>query len=647
MMQPRYLIASFLVVTTLLPVPVVLAEESAAERLDAVVEEYFEQYLQLYPLFATRVGDDRYNDRLPDLLSAAGRVRELEMNQRCLEQLQAIDPAALDGERWITRQVLARELELAIAGHRFPDHLLPVSDAMTSLPVYLPSLASDTSNQPFRNSKDYDDFLARIAAFSPWVDQAIANMQEGIRQGITQPRSVIERALPQLARMAMARGRSSSFYEPIKRLPEAMPRDDRKRLAEAYRRVISDQVCPAYARLHRFLKEEYLPKCRTTIGMVDLPNGAEWYRYHVRYYTTTDIDPDEILRIGLEELNQVLGEIGDLVVRAGYETHPQRFFNDLQGRGQQLTSAEQLLEEYRKIGKRVEQQLAAVLGHLPATRLAIEPVTRSLMASSPGAFYQSARPGGELPGVFFVNTGYIPYRRYSMESLFLHEGVPGHHLQLSLAQEQTSLPRYRRFLYQGAFIEGWALYAESLGKRLGLYTDPFQEYGRLRMELLRSARLVADVGIHGKGWSRDQVTQVLQERSLGVGCSEIDRYIAWPGQALGYKIGELRIQALRRRAEEVLGEGFDLAAFHDELLSHGALPLDILDQVIKRWLERIHPPAQSTVDSRQSTAPPPTQPDSEAASPEPGSRGGEGRRNRPARPVPGHRLQVAGPTHQP
>jgi uncharacterized protein (DUF885 family) len=395
-------------------------------------------------------------------------------------------------------------------------------------------------------------------------------------------------------------------------LPEAMPREDRKRLAEAYRRVISDQVTPAYARLHRFLKEEYLPRCRTTIGMVSLPNGSEWYRYHVRYYTTTDIDPDEILRIGLEELNRVLGEIGDLVVRAGYEKHPQRFFKDLQDRSQQLTSPEQVLEEYRKIGQRVELQLPAILGHLPQARLAIEPVTRSLTASSPGAFYQSARPGGELPGVFFVNTGYIPYLRYSMESLFLHEGVPGHHLQLSLAQEQTGLPRYRRFLYQGAFIEGWALYAESLGQRLGLYTDPFQEYGRLRMELLRSARLVADVGIHCKGWSRDQVTQVLHDRSLGVGSSEIDRYIAWPGQALGYKIGELRIQALRRQAEEVLGEDFDMSAFHDELLRHGALPLDILDQVMKTWLEQ--------------QAGPSTRSEPEDASPEPIRRGGEGRR---------------------
>jgi uncharacterized protein (DUF885 family) len=214
--------------------------------------------------------------------------------------------------------------------------------------------------------------------------------------------------------------------------------------------------------------------------------------------------------------------------------------------------------------------------------------------------------------VFFVNTGYIPYLRYSMESLFLHEGVPGHHLQLSLAQEQTGLPRYRRFLYQGAFIEGWALYAESLGQRLGLYTDPFQEYGRLRMELLRSARLVADVGIHCKGWSRDQVTQVLHDRSLGVGSSEIDRYIAWPGQALGYKIGELRIQALRRQAEEVLGEDFDMSAFHDELLRHGALPLDILDQVMKTWLEQ--------------QAGPSTRSEPEDASPEPIRRGGEGRR---------------------
>jgi uncharacterized protein (DUF885 family) len=556
---------------------------SDGQRLDQLVEEYYDSYLELHPLTATQIGDDRFNHLLPDLLSAAGREQQQRLYSDCLQRLQEIDAEALDSERWITWQVLQREARLGLQGLSFPDHLVPVSDAYGSLPVYLPSLASANGIQPFRNVEDYEDFLARIRAFPGWVERAIANLQEGVRLGITQPRSTIERLLPILERQT-AGDRSSLFYEPIHRFPKTFSSDERKRLSTAYRQAIKDELAPAYARLHRYLDKEYLPRCRTSIGLANLPGGTEWYRHHVRVYTTTDLDPDEILKIGLEELNRVVAEINSLVIRAGHEQHPQSFFDQLSQPSQLIARADQVVEEYHKIGRLVETRLDEILGTLPKTRLAIEAVDRSLVQSSPGAFYQSAGQDSDRPGVFFVNAGRLPFRRFGMMALYLHEAVPGHHLQISLAHEQAGLPRYRRFLYQGAFIEGWALYAESLGRELGLYRDHFEEYGRLRMELLRSARLVADVGIHHKGWSREQVTAVLNNRSLGVGISELDRYIAWPAQALGYKIGELRIRALRDRAESVMGERFKLAELHDELLRHGALPLDVLEVAVNRWL---------------------------------------------------------------
>jgi uncharacterized protein (DUF885 family) len=584
-MRPGHLTTFALIIATLLAVLVAAqpAGTSAAEDLDRLVEDYYDSYLELHPLTATQIGDPRFNHLLPDHLSEAGREQLRRLYSNCLVRLQKIDPEALDLDRWLTWQVLQREARLGLQGLSHPGHLLPVSDSFISLPVYFPSLASANGIQPFRTVKDYDDFLARISALPYWVEMAISNLKKGVEQGITQPRSTIERLLPILERQT-AGWRSSLLYEPVRRFPVSITRQERKRLTATYKQAINDEAAPAYAKLHRYLATEYLPRCRTSIGLANLPGGQEWYRHHARFYTTTELDPDEILKIGLEELNRVTGEISRLVIRAGHEQHPERFFAQLSQPSQLIGRPDQALEEYREIGRLVEARLAKIMRTLPKTRLAIEAVDRSLAQSSPGAFYQSAGQDSDRPGVFFVNTAGLPFRRFGMMALYLHEAVPGHHLQISLAREQSRLPRYRRFLYQGAFIEGWALYAESLGQELGLYRDPYEEYGRLHMELLRSARLVADVGIHYKGWSRDQVTAVLQDRSLGVGISELDRYIAWPGQALGYKIGELRIRAIRQHTEATLGESFNLAELHDELLRHGALPLDILEVAGNRWL---------------------------------------------------------------
>lgn len=569
-----------LVITTVAPSPPpTVAVLSGPQRLEAVVQRTWDRYLELNPRFATQVGDHRFDDRFGDGLSAAWRGSLAALAQRAVADAAAVDPASLDAEQRLTRRLLIGWMGDELAALRYPEHLLVVDHFPSSPPLAFGQELAGAGPFRFETTADYEAFLARGRDFAHWVELAVAALAEGAAGGVVQPCDVVDATLEQLDRQLFDDPRTSRFWAPVTRWPSAVPEDERVRLTAAWSEMLTESVGPAYRRLRRAVAEVSRPACRQELSMRGLPNGLEWYRSRVRRFTTTGDPPEALMRLGLEECRRLRREL-DALVRS------QR------GRslaGRMLHGSDEILVGYELIRRRVASRLSIVIGHRPATPLLIQPMDGVLAASGPGAFYQPPTPGSTRPGVFLVNTSWSSYPARTMEALFLHEAVPGHHLQLGLAAENTDLPAFRRHLYQGAFIEGWALYAEGLGDLLGLYGDPAQRAGRLELQLRRAARLVADVGMHGLGWSRQHTLQVLDDVAGGVNADELLRYAVLPGQALTYTVGERHFVELRRRAQDELGRSFELRAFHDELLRHGALPLPVLDDVVTAWIESRRP----------------------------------------------------------
>jgi len=426
--------------------------------------------------------------------------------------------------------------------------------------------------------------------FVAWVDQSIDNLRAGADRGVVHPQVIVERMIPQLAALAVTDPRQSVFWKPIAALPASISAQDRKRLTSAYAEKLSARVLPAYRRLHDFLKDEYLAQARTTIAWSELPNGAEWYAYLVRYHTTTALTPDEVHQLGLGEVARIRGEMERLKDEIGHAGDLRSFFDALRADPNlYYTDPVELLAGYGALQARVEAAMPLLFARRPQASLEIRPMQAFRAASEAAGSYAPGSPDGKRPGVFYVNTHDLPARpKFAMDALYLHEAVPGHHYQISLAQEATDLPRFRRFAGDTAYIEGWALYAESLGRDLGLYADPYSLFGALSAEMWRAVRLVVDSGMHAKGWTRRQAIDYFRANTaLGDAeiAAEVDRYVAWPGQALAFKVGQLRILELRRRAQAKLGPRFDIRAFHAEVLDSGSLPLAVLEQKIDRWIE--------------------------------------------------------------
>jgi len=459
---------------------------------------------------------------------------------------------------------------------------------LNSMPVDFPIIGSGTGLHPFKSVTDYDNFLKRIDRFSVWVDTAIANMRKGVEVGIVQPRVVIEKTLPQLDAMIVAEPKQSVFFQPILQMPQNFSESDKARLAFAYSQAIEQRIVPAYRRLRNFVQEEYLPKTRVTYGLSNLPDGVAWYEQAVRTQTTTSLTPEEIYQLGTQEILRIKQEMERIRTESGLQGNLQEFSRYLAKKAAPgFTNRDELIKGYEAIRQKVTPQLTKLFGHLPKATFEIRTVEQFREKSSPSQ-YQPASPDGSRPGIFYVNASAIEINpRRASESLFLHEALPGHHFQISLQREQERLPRFRRFGNYNAFAEGWALYAESLGPELGLYNDPSQYFGRLNSELFRATRLVVDVGLHRKNWSRDQALKFMRGTTGAseAGASlEIDRYIAWPAQALSYKIGQLKISAIRSKAERALGTKFDIRAFHDEILKDGAMQLDLLERKMDVWI---------------------------------------------------------------
>ena len=561
---------------------------SPAEQLATLAERYLDESFALNPIAAARTGEERYYGMFVNTLTPSYRERERALQIDTLDALKKIDAQQLPEADRLTRAVLEYRATLRLEELQYDFYLTPLNQ-FYSLPVTLVEFASTEGAQPFRTVKHYEQFLQRMEGFPDWADSAIANMREGIAKQVVLPKVLAAKALPQLKSQIVTDPALSGFYVPVKKFPTSFSEADRMRLTATYRKMVEEKITPAFTRLHTFIEKEYLPRCRETAGLGSTPNGAAKYAFLARQSTTTTLSPEEIHQMGLREVARIRGEMDKVRQQVGYKGDLQAFLGSIAGNTSLTpfkTEAE-VLDAYRVIQKRVEPLLDKTFLRKPRSALVIrgEPeITKATAA----AHYGTGTADGSRPGVFYAPVrDATTYTTPKMTSLFLHEGLPGHHFQLSLAIE-SSLSRFRRFTSFTAYSEGWGLYAESLGNELGVYDDPYQYLGRLLGEMHRAIRLVVDTGMHAKGWTREQAIAYSIENEGGRpedAVQEIERYMAIPGQALAYKIGELKIMELRRRAELKLGPRFDLRVFHNEILKDGGLPLTALEAKMNRWIE--------------------------------------------------------------
>jgi uncharacterized protein (DUF885 family) len=580
---------SLLAASLVLSLPA-LAASPESRRFHQWLDAEWERVLQRQPILATSLGDPRYNDRLVNTTTAAYRAEARRELQRTLKALAGFDKARLDPKDRVSYSMLKLDLEQELAGQRFPEWMQPISQ-IGGLPSFLAQMGTGQSIQPFKTTKDYDDWLKRLTLAVPVLDGTVANMRDGLKAGVTQPRAVMDKVLPQLTALAVTDPEQSLFWGPIKNFPEAVPAAERVRITAAMRKLLAERVLPAYGRLLAFVRDEYTPKARISTAWSALPDGKAWYAHRVRQSTTLPLSPDEIHDIGLKEVARILGEMDAVRKQVGFEGDLKAFFKHLnEDPRYYFTQPEDLLNGYRELQKKINALTPTLFDIQPKADYEVREVEAFRAESAAGASYQSPSADGSRPGVFYVNTFNLKAQPiFGMETLSLHEASPGHHFQIAIAQEDQDLPKFRRHgSFYVAYVEGWALYAESLGKELGLFTDPYQWYGRLADEQLRAMRLVVDTGLHHKGWTREQAIKYMLDNSSMAESdvvSEVERYIVWPGQALGYKIGQLEITKLRAEAEQALGERFDIKGFHRVVLTAGQVPLPVLRELVMAWVK--------------------------------------------------------------
>ncbi len=569
--------------------PAATDDINASAALSALFDEHFERNLELNPVNATFIGDNRFNDRMANFVSADYLAASEALDQEFLQRLLEIDRDQLDYQEQLSYDIFRINREQSLEGSQFPFELIPVNQ-FWSITNFFAQLGSGASAHPFSTVKDYEDFLSRADDFAAISDTIVARMREGAQKGVVQPRILMEKLLPQIDAHVVDNVEDSLFYTPIRDMPEDFSAADRERLTAAYEDKITNTIIPAYQRISNYLGDDYLSSARETVGLYAQPNGEAWYSYMVRLRTTTDMTPDEIHQIGLDEVARIHGEMQNVMDEVGFEgdlkeffeyvnTDPQFFFDE----------PEQLIQGYRDMADHINTLAEDLFEIFPKTGFEVRRVEPFREKSASGGSYQAGTADGSRKGVFYANAYDLSARpNWAMESLYLHEAIPGHHFQIMLQRENEDLPNFRRYGGFTAFSEGWGLYAESLGKEIGVYTDPYQYFGGLNAELWRSIRLVVDTGIHAKGWSRQQVLDYMYENSAVAearAVSEAERFMAIPGQALAYKVGQLKIRAIRDSAEGRLGDRFDVKAFHTQVLKDGAMPLSMLEAKIDRWVE--------------------------------------------------------------
>jgi uncharacterized protein (DUF885 family) len=561
------------------------AEPAAKGELDRLLHDSWEFTLVEDPLFATHVGDARYNDRLPRE-TLADHERRLAAERKFLARLEAIDRAPLSRAERLNYDIFRRQKRDAISEYEFRSHLMPITNR-SGFHVSFPELCERV---PLATVVDYDNYVARLRAFDTYVADHLELMRAGIKQGFTLPGVVLVDVDKVLQAQIVDDPARSLLYKPFREFPDSVSDADRERLSAEAKAAIAEHVVPGYRALLEFMTGEYLPACREQIGASALPNGREFYRYRVRHHTTLDIDPQAVHDTGLAEVRRIKGEMHEVIKRSGFQGAFPAFVEFLRTDPKfYATSPEQLMKETALVLKRIDGELPKLFGKLPRTPYGIRAIPDFIAPRTTTAYYQPPRGDGRLAGFYYVNTYNLKSRPlYEIEALSLHEAVPGHHIQIALQQELEGLPPLRRFAHATAFVEGWGLYAERLGLEVGFYQDPYSDFGRLSYEMWRACRLVVDTGMHYLGWTRNQAIQFMADNTaltLHNIEAEVDRYISWPGQATAYKMGELKIRALRKLAEEKLGPKFDVRQFHDAVLADGAVPLDVLEENVHAYIQ--------------------------------------------------------------
>ena len=561
-------------------------QPEAEQQLDQLFADEWAARLRENPLLATSMGVDDYNGRLPGV-SFDDIERRKRQATGFMDRLQRLDIAALPAARHMDYELFEWMLRNRIesAAH-FPERIPFIADS-----GFHSQLLRATDGVSFRNTQAYEDYLQRLRTIPEYVEQHIQNMRAGITDGFVAPMVVLDSVLPTVAAPAAEAVEESAFFEPFTRIPASMPSADRARLEADAKEIIGLQALPALSRLAEFLDEEYRLHARESLGASQLPGGADYYRQRIRAMTTLDLSPDDIHAIGLAEVARIRLEMLDIVEELQFEGGIEAFVTFLRTDPRfYARTEEELLSRASLIAKKVDGLLPGWFGLLPRTPYGIMPMPAEMAPTGTTARYWAPPRGGNRGGYYWLNTYALDQRPlYELPALTVHEAVPGHHLQIALARELEGVPEFRRTLGFTAFVEGWALYTEWLGVEMGIYTTPYEHFGRLSYEMWRACRLVIDTGIHSRGWTRDQAVAYLADNtslSLTNVENEINRYIAWPGQALGYKLGELKIKELRRRTEEALGDTFDVRAFHDAVLVNGALPLPLLEREVDLFIAR-------------------------------------------------------------
>ncbi len=563
-----------------------VVEKNAA--FDSILKNYYEEGLKLNPLNATSAGDNRYNDQMPNFLSDDYKSQMKTYYSVYKKKVNAFDNEQLTESQKMSKAVLNWECDINLEGLEFNNDLTPINQ-MWTLQLSIGQLASGASSQPFETVEDYENWLSRLDGYLDWMASAEENMKQGIAENYVLPKSLIAKILPQLKAMTTTNMNEHLFFSPIRNFPETFSEADKIRLKEAYEAKITEDIIPAYTKLHTFMSTTYLDAGRDSSGFAQLPNGPEYYEHQIKLYTTTDMTADEIHQLGLNEVARIRTEMEDIKTKVGFEGTLLSFFDAVRDNPELMPykTPREIIEHFNNIHETMKPQINTLFDIKPKTGFEVRQ-TEAFRAASASAEYNPGSLDGTRPGIFYVPImDASKYNVFSDESLFLHEAIPGHHYQISLQQENTDLPDFRKTLWYSAYGEGWALYSESLGKELGLYTDPYQYFGMLSAEMHRAIRLVVDTGLHSKSWTREEAIKYSKENeavSLDGITSEIERYMANGGQALSYKIGQLKIRELRAKAEAELGENFKIGQFHNQVLIYGCVPLTILEENINAWI---------------------------------------------------------------
>ncbi|MCL1036647.1 DUF885 domain-containing protein [Shewanella submarina] len=562
--------------------------QTAEQVYQALVDQYFKDYLALNPIMATYVGVSDYNDQFGDYLTDEYLKQRHDFNKGYLEKLKQIDREALPASLQLSYDLFEYDRNLELVAETFPERFIPMNQ-FYSVVITMIQLGTGESAQPFNTVEDYRNWESRVNGFISWIDMAKSRMNDGIESNVVLPRVLVERILPQLDAQQGKAPEDSIFYSPIAKMPDSFSDEQKAQLTAEYKAMIGERLLPALSGLRQYFAEVYLPKSRGTDGWWDLPNGKLWYQHLANRHTTTSMPVDDIHQVGLNEVGRILDEMDKVRQKVGFQGDLSEFFASLSSEDKYFfTERQDLVDGYMALKDKINVVLPEYFNVMPKADYVVKPVEAFRERSAAGASYQSPAVDGSRPGIFYINTFNLKAQpKWGMTTLSLHEAAPGHHFQIAIKQELTGVPEFQRFSGYTAFEEGWGLYAEYLGMEMGLFEDPYQYFGKLSDEMLRAMRLVVDTGLHAKGWTREQAIQYMKDNSPMAESdivAEVERYMAIPGQALSYKVGQLKILELRAHAEAELGDKFDIKAFHDQILTSGSLPMAVMEQKINRWI---------------------------------------------------------------